>query len=323
MNVCVNYTIIGKTEKIIKINKKTLVLGNGFDLDLGLKTRFSDFANSEYWPFKTVVKKGSLSSFLNKCRHLNEWFDLENSLALFATSPQYAALVKEDDVKEEFSLLIDSFMDYLEKEEREVCLNDNSVAAQVLRCVLSNGMYENVYTFNFTNLKSIAEKLGIPLRRSVIHVHGSLEGRSAIIGFNESENALPKLGFMYKTFNRNYKSNSLRHDLSDSQEIVIFGHSLGNIDYSYFDNMFLSLVKDSKDSINKRKVTIFTYDDKSRLEIMVQLRNMNERKTELLYGFNDFNVICTDGSDEQKVNEFIEYQRKNTREKTAITNFII
>ena len=58
------------------------------------------------------------------------------------------------------------------------------------------------------------------------------------------------------------------------------------------------------------------------MDIMVQLRNMNEKKSELLYGFNDFNVICTDGSDEQKVKEFIEYQRKNTMEMRAITNFI-
>lgn len=29
--------------------KKILILGNGFDIDLGLKTRYSDFANSEIW----------------------------------------------------------------------------------------------------------------------------------------------------------------------------------------------------------------------------------------------------------------------------------
>lgn len=33
-----------------------LILGNGFDLDLGLPTKYSDFANSEYWP-KVKKKK--------------------------------------------------------------------------------------------------------------------------------------------------------------------------------------------------------------------------------------------------------------------------
>lgn len=26
------------------------IIGNGFDLDLGLPTKYSDFAKSEYWP---------------------------------------------------------------------------------------------------------------------------------------------------------------------------------------------------------------------------------------------------------------------------------
>lgn len=30
--------------------KNVLIIGNGFDLDLGLPTRYSDFAKSEYWP---------------------------------------------------------------------------------------------------------------------------------------------------------------------------------------------------------------------------------------------------------------------------------
>lgn len=29
--------------------KKLLILGNGFDIDLGMKTKYSDFAKSHYW----------------------------------------------------------------------------------------------------------------------------------------------------------------------------------------------------------------------------------------------------------------------------------
>ena len=28
---------------------KVFIIGNGFDLDLGWKTRYSDFASSKYW----------------------------------------------------------------------------------------------------------------------------------------------------------------------------------------------------------------------------------------------------------------------------------
>ena len=29
--------------------KKVFIIGNGFDLDLGWKTRYSDFAKSSFW----------------------------------------------------------------------------------------------------------------------------------------------------------------------------------------------------------------------------------------------------------------------------------
>lgn len=33
-----------------KIPKRLLIIGNGFDFDLGRNTRYSDFAKSDFWP---------------------------------------------------------------------------------------------------------------------------------------------------------------------------------------------------------------------------------------------------------------------------------
>ncbi|MBR3916025.1 MAG: hypothetical protein IKJ49_02670 [Bacteroidaceae bacterium] len=64
-----------------KITRKVLILGNGFDLDLGRKTSYKDFYNSEYCPkdYPAPIIK-----------HLNEkwvgnldavkWYDLENEI---------------------------------------------------------------------------------------------------------------------------------------------------------------------------------------------------------------------------------------------------
>ena len=38
---------------IIRPNK-TLILGNGFDLDLGLHTTYADFAASKFWPLEDI-----------------------------------------------------------------------------------------------------------------------------------------------------------------------------------------------------------------------------------------------------------------------------
>ena len=64
-----------------------LILGNGFDKDLGMKTAYRDFAESTFWPFTNLSNKdqGSLACFLNERKEdVNTWFDLEELLAEFA-----------------------------------------------------------------------------------------------------------------------------------------------------------------------------------------------------------------------------------------------
>ena len=58
----------------------TLVIGNGFDLDLGMNTRYSDFAKSEYWPKDVSSSNHNLQQYLNERKDMDCWFDLEQCL---------------------------------------------------------------------------------------------------------------------------------------------------------------------------------------------------------------------------------------------------
>ena len=68
----------------------TIILGNGFDLDLGLQTKFSDFAkNKEYWPKPDEADdknkiSNPLSKFLDNKKNEEYWFDLEGALREYA-----------------------------------------------------------------------------------------------------------------------------------------------------------------------------------------------------------------------------------------------
>ena len=67
--------------------KRTLVVGNGFDLDVGLKTRYIDFAESKWWPFKEArLQDGyeTLAYTLNRKSRLERWFDVEEALYDYA-----------------------------------------------------------------------------------------------------------------------------------------------------------------------------------------------------------------------------------------------
>ena len=49
------------------IHQSVLILGNGFDLDLGIRTKYKQFADdNDYWPFKESIsfEEDSLPFFL-------------------------------------------------------------------------------------------------------------------------------------------------------------------------------------------------------------------------------------------------------------------
>ena len=58
----------------------TLVIGNGFDLDLGMNTRYSDFTKSGYWPKDVSSSSHNLQQYLNERKDMDCWFDLEQCL---------------------------------------------------------------------------------------------------------------------------------------------------------------------------------------------------------------------------------------------------
>jgi len=64
-----------------------------------------------------------------------------------------------------------------------------------------------------------------------------------------------------------------------------------------------------------KKITIFTYDDISRLSILNQLRSMNEKKTNLLYHHNDFKIIMTKDGLNNDVQDFVSHLRKSSLDK--------
>lgn len=282
---------------------RILILGNGFDMDLGLKTGYHDFMNNNtYWPFVEEAEKYSpLGQEMKKIKEDN-WYDVERALLRFSKSYRQSTNPFDRDpyvfinCRYDYGLLVNSLREYLVVQQDEADINTDSVAFTVLKTLLNDATLDVIYSFNYTDLKKIIARTSLvdPYSVPIVNVHGKLDDETLILGINEKENlSYPQFHFLYKTFNRNYHSNSLRYDILTAQEIVIFGHSLSEVDYSYFEDFFYSLCERDLDKSVKRKVTIFTYDEVSELEIKRWLRSMNQVQIELLYGYNDFQFICT------------------------------
>lgn len=294
----------GRVVKIFNAMKIILVIGNGFDLDLGWKTTFSQFANSSYWP-QRPKEHANLYIALNQHRSISEWFDLESLLAQYAalrggqTAPSNAARDKVF-----FQQLSENLSGYL-LDQQDLSIREGSTAEKVLKAVLAYPQFTKIYSYNYTNLKTIAERLGIKAQFNYEYVHGSLEKGTPILGIPDSIDVLSEYEFLYKTFNRNYSSHPIPYDLMEADEVIFFGHSLGKIDYHYFQQFFQMQVKQDMKREDGKRITIFTYDDASRMSILKQLREMNNKKTNVLYTQNEFNLIMTDGSDEKSVRNFL------------------
>lgn len=64
---------------------KILIIGNGFDLDLGLKSSYSHFTSSKKWTgfyisYPEYRKEYCLAKYLYEASQIKNWFDLELEL---------------------------------------------------------------------------------------------------------------------------------------------------------------------------------------------------------------------------------------------------
>lgn len=282
------------------MDKKVLVIGNGFDLDLGLKTSYSSFLNSDF--FNQLRYKYQMIEYLCESRCEKKWIDIEESLKKFAIRHgRDTGLMKES--KEAYELLTKALTSYLDSIDYST-INKKSIASNLFNNIVQNGYFE-ILNFNYTNIKKIKSALGIHTNIKYKHVHGSLENNSIILGFEDNVNVLKSCYFMIKSHNSHYSSCNIRVTLEQANEIVFFGHSLGCTDYHYFSDFFKVQSGLKENEVKNKKIRIFTYDEDSRLRLLEQLREMNEQRINYLYDLNDLKFYRT--SDPNDLEEIQKY----------------
>lgn len=310
-------------EKTNSVPKRLLILGNGFDLCLGRDTRYSDFVNSRFWPDNL---KSKLYKYLESKNQIGKWFDLENELASYirwseketsayiGTRPSRANLDEAD-----FKVIVEALITYLTNVERKD-VNRESIAAKVFSLACRNSAFSKIYSFNYTDLFILSKKLELLSIPVVEYVHGCLADDSAILGINDTEDTLGGLyDFMRKSFNPHYSSHPVSYDLKTADEVVLFGHSLGDNDYHYFQSFFRHQCEENLAPEEKRTITIFTKNENGRMNIMRTLHRMNDGKTSLLFQNNILNIFCTDDGESPAFSEWyharmLEAERLRTRE---------
>ena len=275
-----------------------LVIGNGFDLNLGLPTTYKNFVESRVFKKMYVkrtldkrdkgISQPSLLDYLYGKKFCERWFDIEQALLEYVSKKPDGSFVNniEEDIKD-YDLICTSLIEYLVslfktgndlEQSRKM---EKTIAGQLLKALYSEK--DIIYSFNYTPINLIISAVFghsslIPTRihgeiKEETIFNGKVEDNSIILGIetNDINQIAPGYSFLFKSNNPKYKSSNIALDLLDSQNVIIFGHSLNQMDFGYFENYFKLLTMNAD---KKRKLTIITKDEKSRIAILDRMRIM-------------------------------------------------
>ena len=271
---------------------KLLVIGNGFDLNLGLESSFGHFYNSfctkeNEWDYVKIRSNiWRLLLFFKYINHLSDgiikfekefpkWMDVEGFISEVLNNPNIIPFIEasiKDTIKhiqpsgqiycstrgdqlneiksyvqmrrddfgcnnayrllfEDLQLFENDFINYLEsKIDYQYIFKSSNLMSKL------SGDYQNTYVISFNYTKLPDELKGIN------QVHGSIEENRIIIGVDRTSiegSNINKLRFS-KSWRQlsGLLNTSKLPSKSSVDEIIVFGHSLGSQDYSYFHSLF-------------------------------------------------------------------------------------
>lgn len=224
-------------------NKTLLILGNGFDLDLGWKTSYADFYKSKKDDCKYYI--GANKFFVEAS--FDCWCNLEMYLRNCAIT-----IKTEEDAEALWYLWIcwrSNLFVYLYREACKI-VDEKSCAYSLLNSVKDC----RIASFNYTNpFETVLNK-----DVDVFHVHNSLNETNAgvpkiIIGFDETaikENPIIESNESLRVMTKSISDNNDKVDrkshllqlLRNSDNIVFYGLSLSITDSDYFKKFFEMLI---------------------------------------------------------------------------------
>ena len=265
----------------------TFLIGNGFDLRMGMNTRFIDM-------YEDYIAQASSSEAIQKFKDMlaadapnyKTWGDFEMAMA---------AQAKEFDCEDSFIECLRDFklymVSHLQKEDfhfnerisasknaKSLCINEVTKSIEnfyvglipnVMNTLLSLGIKNDPHlsfvSFNYTKA---FDNVLTPFAGEVIHIHGTL-GSDIVLGADNMEQVvhLPykttrkfERAFIKPGFNKVFDAARLekaRSAIANSDVICIYGMSLGKSDFSWTKTL-----KDWLISNKKHHLIYFVYDER-------------------------------------------------------------
>ena len=273
---------------------KLLVIGNGFDLALGLKTSYIDFME---WLMNEHCMDGTdLYEFLSHKLKIKRWIDIENELRIYSNkicNPSESHLNKEGKQKisskfrREHKLLCNILCEYLKMQVDNNNWIETGLENQSIQQLLSKVNKEPIYVINFNYTDTITAFMV----NNVVnhHIHGSLsDGENIVFGVEDSSNLTKEHSFLYKSYNPTLNVDHLNERFEDAKHILFYGYSLGQTDHSYFEDFFK---EQSTKGCERKIIDFFYYGQEGYDDLFWQLRTLTGKRMAQFKQFNDVGFI--------------------------------
>ncbi len=252
------------------------ILGNGFDLGLGLNTSYVDYLKSA--EFNSLMRPNSsvrgLANWLKDEQTKDAWFDMEKSIGNYYNRNGFR--INDLESTKIFPEFLRSVNDFVLRTAMEstISFEDNRTYALIehFSDQLKNGNSFTIYTYNYTGkivLDTLINKhlldnpkigvIELQYKIKIEHLHGSVTNNfkfdvpNITLGTNSSYIKNAKADFIKKV-NQNPEVGMFNDSVFDRfDRFVIYGHSLGEMDAPDFEMLFEHLFK-----YNSKKLDIFT-----------------------------------------------------------------
>lgn len=311
---------------------KVLVIGNGFDIALGLRSKYADYINmiaggvkNYFWPFRNLPTGKYADCSLH--RHFYDyfqankddagnirWIDLENELLKYARN-KIGLSIDEELVREDensFNMLKMMLQKYISVMPTIEPMSPDKNFIRLLEAIRTNGEFDKAYSFNYTNLQDELIRFGefeIDKLPSVVNIHRAPSDENffnIVLGINEDPSIPKGYRFMFKSSQAD--STNLSQDMAKANEVIFYGISFGEIDFIYFKSFFKHIANQSiLDS--KKHITIFTFGKNSVESIQDSLYAMGvliqDLKENSNFSIVDMEKLWLPGYDETAFNNTI------------------
>lgn len=286
--------------------KNLIILGNGFDIDLGLNTSFKAFVESIDFlsiPDLPLIKR-------IKEKEMDNWYDLErqlrNELVAYSHKPSQDL---SNDINIAWRLIKKHWGEYFPRliDLDNIKINKESCAYHLLNVDAKHTTLW--YTFNYTNpwylcqLQNQAEirfvhNEATPLDFAKHHGFMYLVPNDLIIGV---DSMVPKcikmeakLSPIIKIRNNSFQNKhmvDLHQHLLSANNVIIFGQSFGITDSDYFKPYFKSIICGE---IQQQNLYIVTYNSSSLSRIITNMYEYGIEYGKILHSNVNVKIVYTE-----------------------------